>query len=352
MNWFRVDADIDRHPKVLRLAAILGVDRFKALGYLLVVLSNVARYAEDGDLSPFQSEVLAGWIGGRNGRNVVESLFEAGIIDRTTRHVHGWMKRQKPMLDKRDRDRKRHDEPAPPNARRPAELRNAPSFPSFPSKREDGADAPPADKPPALFEDSGEQREATKKRSPKPKPDDALDPTDYPDLASLWLTHVESTGRTDPRYVLTSRRLASLRKLVEWAGGVEAAEGVIRAVGASVWHRENKRDSLEAKPFRTREAFAEYVTQGEALAEPPHLLRWRLARRIALEVLPFDGRRVTFAGEPWDVRLVNTPPDPQDPLLVHPTRPKSVDPIMELSAAAGDEAGMRAAAARLFEAVA
>ena len=178
-----------------------------------------------------------------------------------------------------------------------------------------------------------------------------------PDLAALWYAHVESTGRkVGGLYALTQKRVAGLGRLVEWAGGdCAVAEHGVRAIGASAWHRENNRDSLEDAPFRTREAFVKWAgdSRDPAAADcalSPSNVSYYLAQRVALEVLPI-GHRVVFAGEQWDARLAGQPPE-QYPILTHPTQGKSVCPMEELTAAAGDEAGMREAAGRLFGAVA
>jgi len=274
--YWNCDCSFPDHWKHGELARIINVSLNEAVGIVVRLFSRVRRLADDGALARVPDSAIQHWT---NSRKVTkEALVLAGWLDPDFK-VHEWDIRYGDLALKRlaNKEKKR--------LAREAKLRNVPFLSP---KKEDVSNFVPqlshphnenenendkkkeektADKPPVLLV---EVKPPKKKRK---SPGDLVDPaTIDPDLARIWFAHVESTGRkVGGAYVLTQRRVTTLGRLVEWASGADAAERGVRALGASAWHRENKRDSLEDAPFRTREAFTKWVGDDRDPRAAPHL---------------------------------------------------------------------------------
>lgn len=89
MSWIKQHSDILTHQKLYRLATLLGINRFEALGYV----SGLWHYAamnwwQNGDLGDFihTIEPMLEWRG-ETGK-LVKSLQESGLLDGSI--VHEW----------------------------------------------------------------------------------------------------------------------------------------------------------------------------------------------------------------------------------------------------------------------
>lgn len=112
MSWFRVEADMPDHPKVRRLARVLGISRREAVGLVTMLWCQVCRFAPDGALVDYSAddvEDLAGWDGEQGA--LVEALRRAELVDETDEGlvVHGWMERAESFKKAQAKARQRAD---------------------------------------------------------------------------------------------------------------------------------------------------------------------------------------------------------------------------------------------------
>lgn len=98
MKWFRVDADIAAHHKMIDLAEALEIDVVRAIGHVICLYGAVAQYHDDGDVSCASAQTLAtwsDWIG--EPYHFLEHLNKCGIIDELDDGnrliIHGWDER-------------------------------------------------------------------------------------------------------------------------------------------------------------------------------------------------------------------------------------------------------------------
>lgn len=94
--WIQVYSDLDRHPKIGRLAYELGLKssavdaEASAVGIVICLWSWVAQSVSDGDLSKCMSRTIANacrWRGDAD--KLVNALKQAGFLDEDMR-VHDW----------------------------------------------------------------------------------------------------------------------------------------------------------------------------------------------------------------------------------------------------------------------
>ena len=104
MEWFRMDSDMPRHPKVCALAKALDADRVTVLGHLVCFLAGVAEHAENGSLKHVDDEAIEVWSAwhGDAGK-FARALKSVGLIDAKRCDVHGWKKRHEYMIRERKR---------------------------------------------------------------------------------------------------------------------------------------------------------------------------------------------------------------------------------------------------------
>ena len=115
MSWIEAHQALRDHPKKDRLAELLfngsvpiDVSDLAAVGLLLNLWWWAVDYAKEGDLSNFSDRQIAkgcGWTG--DSTLLVQSLIEAGFIDKKPRRIHDWDEYTGRLLERRERDRLR-----------------------------------------------------------------------------------------------------------------------------------------------------------------------------------------------------------------------------------------------------
>lgn len=61
MNWIKFSNEVIENPKMIKMAAILGIDPVHAAGCMAGVWLKTAVFAPDGDITPFTKEILVSW---------------------------------------------------------------------------------------------------------------------------------------------------------------------------------------------------------------------------------------------------------------------------------------------------
>ena len=111
MAWFECHQTMARHPKTLRLARLLKVDRRYAVGLLVDLFSwglDVA--GSDGTLPGVCAEDIAAALDlGKKGDTAVAALHDAGYLewDGSTWKIHDWSDYAGKLLERRAKDRAR-----------------------------------------------------------------------------------------------------------------------------------------------------------------------------------------------------------------------------------------------------
>lgn len=118
MAYLEIHEEITDHPKTLRAARLLGVNRPQLVGHLFFLYRWAAQYAQDGDLSGFTADeiaVAAGWEG--EPEAFVGALVEcriraggAGYLERTAEDglvIHEWWDYQGRLIARRVVNRER-----------------------------------------------------------------------------------------------------------------------------------------------------------------------------------------------------------------------------------------------------
>ena len=113
--WFEAHETMSRHPKTLKLARLLKVDRRYAVGLLHDLFSWGLTAAEkDGALRGMEAVDIASALDatGKKGQAVVDCLVEAGYLDMRdgTYFIHDWYDYAGKLMEKREADRKRKAE--------------------------------------------------------------------------------------------------------------------------------------------------------------------------------------------------------------------------------------------------
>ena len=104
MPWIESHTALARHPKVLRLARLLGLRVPAALGHLHLLWWWALEYAPSGDLSPFDADEIAiacMWEGETAG--LLPALQQAGFLDQDGM-LHDWYEYVGRLLEKRCKD--------------------------------------------------------------------------------------------------------------------------------------------------------------------------------------------------------------------------------------------------------
>lgn len=164
MAWYlESHQTLRNHPKTLKLARLLGVSKPAAIGHLHLLWWWALDYAEDGDLGRFDAldvAVGAEWEG--DPAAFLDALVRSGFLDAGGR-IHDWgvytgrlAAQRASNRDRQRRFRERHrDETGTdkPRNRYVTVTRNARNVASKKNKTNQnktfGANAPPADEPPA-----------------------------------------------------------------------------------------------------------------------------------------------------------------------------------------------------------
>lgn len=107
MAWIELHQTLPRHPKLIRLAARLGVPRAQAAGHLTFLWLWVLDYAPTGDLSAFgPAEISAAADFGGDADAFAQALRETGWLDEGMQ-VHDWQEYAGRLLDGRVKARER-----------------------------------------------------------------------------------------------------------------------------------------------------------------------------------------------------------------------------------------------------
>ena len=91
MAWIKSYQSLERHPKLLELMTSLGVNQSEAIGLLHRFWWWCVDYAEDGDLTRFSNEQVAGMLGLSNDKPFIETMVNCGFIERKPYlRIHDW----------------------------------------------------------------------------------------------------------------------------------------------------------------------------------------------------------------------------------------------------------------------
>lgn len=118
MAWIELHDTLPNHPKLLRLARELRVERPMALGYLVNLWTWALTYAEDGNLEKFDHVEIATAAGvPDSGKDAYGSAFcsamaRVGFFEKkgSKYSIHDWMDYAGRLVNRRERDRARHRE--------------------------------------------------------------------------------------------------------------------------------------------------------------------------------------------------------------------------------------------------
>ena len=121
--WVRVDDDVIEHPKTYRLARLMGTDRATALGLLVAIWGYASRHHHDGDITDLELSAIhqrVGWTSAGLSAGVLDPvrsdvrsvLVGSGYADRSDDGrvvLHDWEEHQGPMIERREKDKKRKE---------------------------------------------------------------------------------------------------------------------------------------------------------------------------------------------------------------------------------------------------
>jgi hypothetical protein len=106
MAWIESHQQLARHPKTLRLAGLLKINKAQAIGHLHLLWWWTLDYAPHGDLSAFTSYEIgaaAEWSGDADG--FLKALQEIGWLDGM--NIHDWADYAGKLIEERTRDKER-----------------------------------------------------------------------------------------------------------------------------------------------------------------------------------------------------------------------------------------------------
>ena len=118
MAWYEAHQTMARHPKTLKLARLLKVDRRYAVGLLHDLFSwGLDAAGKNGDLPDMTAEDIAAAleITGKKGTQTVAALVESGYLVQDAGGayaIHDWYEYAGKLMDKREADRLRMAEAA------------------------------------------------------------------------------------------------------------------------------------------------------------------------------------------------------------------------------------------------
>lgn len=112
MAYVQVQQSVVTHRKTLRLARLLGMDRYATLGRLVALWSWCLDNALDGSLGDVEPDILAdvmAWEG--KPAELVEALLSAGFLDLdpadATLRVHDWYEHMGVLIERREENARR-----------------------------------------------------------------------------------------------------------------------------------------------------------------------------------------------------------------------------------------------------
>lgn len=92
------------HPKMLMLAALLGVDKLVAVGIMESLWHFAAKYAPQGDIGKYTDEMIAAGISWTDGaERLINALIECQWLDKSGQvrlYVHDWHQHSDDYADK------------------------------------------------------------------------------------------------------------------------------------------------------------------------------------------------------------------------------------------------------------
>lgn len=108
MAWIESHDSLREHPKLKKMARLLGVNRAAAIGHLHMLWWWCLAYAQDGDLSRYDApEIADGADFGGDAQEFITAMIEAGFLERRSSnlHVHDWHDYAGRLIDRRERNR-------------------------------------------------------------------------------------------------------------------------------------------------------------------------------------------------------------------------------------------------------
>ena len=309
--------ELPDHEKITTLAEILGVTRSEAIGLVVSLWTQTARLHPNGDLSNVSDRGLSHMSRLENPESrhfindttLVEALVGARFLT-ASKKIHKWEERNGLTLStarvSRFRERQRNAQRNAGETPVKREGNDKPTLYDDDDVNDDKKNPPP--QPPQ----GGPEGAVPKKGKKRDRVDPLVDPSMVdPNVARLYKTFLEATSRTEGTYPLTTGKAAVLADLLSWGGSVERAETGVKKVGKSDHHRgrnaTGKRyDTLDGKPFRTREAFVGWCEEA-APASDPAKINPQTGRPVRVEW--HNGTRFTYGGsddEPYEVPTMST----------------------------------------------
>lgn len=164
MAWIKSYQSLANHPKLLQIAAMLGLNQNETIGVMHRLWWWALDYAEDGNISKYPEISLAAACGLKSPDGFLQALFECGFVDDTEEGlaIHDWWTYAGPLLQSRyGRDQaKLHEIRERCRARKPVKR----------PKTEKSQDPEPAPEPEPQekTEDPKEQEEPATTRFKKP----------------------------------------------------------------------------------------------------------------------------------------------------------------------------------------
>lgn len=112
MAWYEAHQTLAKHPKTLKLAHLLKVERRFAVGLLHDLFCwGLDAAKKDGTLPGLDADEIASALdySGKKGSSVVAALVESGYLDLTdgVYRIHDWYDYAGKLMDKREADRRR-----------------------------------------------------------------------------------------------------------------------------------------------------------------------------------------------------------------------------------------------------
>lgn len=110
MAWYKAYQTLSRHPKTLRLARLMKVDRRYAVGLLHDLFSwGLDAAGKYGELIGMEAEDIAAALdlSGKKGVTVVQALLDAGFLDLNGNvyAIHDWYEYSGNLAERREKDR-------------------------------------------------------------------------------------------------------------------------------------------------------------------------------------------------------------------------------------------------------
>lgn len=107
MAWTESHQELAHHPKTKKLKRLLSIGTAQAVGHLHLLWWWALDYAQDGNLAPFEGDVIADACEWEHDPDVlVDALIQAGFVD-ADMHIHDWDQYGGKFIKERERGRAR-----------------------------------------------------------------------------------------------------------------------------------------------------------------------------------------------------------------------------------------------------